>query len=731
MAKQNGKKPSHHKNSNATVQWAAFTKELEGLLGKINTEKVAAQSQDSKDLESFMQSEANLFSKAIQFGGPLPFHKNPDWEKILSTKPPYGKFGVIIKDTLSTRTLTEDDALIRNHTLMLVIKQAFHDAYANFKEYTLSGGTAAKTKVPNSQEDFIQIIGDAIIALEKDIDSEVLKEIFNKLSDFVLIGNNHKQWGDDFTKSPWSKFEGKPPTPPVTPPTTPSTTNAEDDTASQPSPVDQLYQAFSGTAPGIWPGTDTQISKYVKGRSKPAYQVSFCYMIAEVLVGKSDHAEQIEEETQKILNILSQNLKKYEAYNEASVRNWVQTTLLNLPSSLLSLIKTAGVDALITNLENEITSIFPQPDKSYFYDHLQVFLKQSIYNPPIEQIDRLLHSQEGQLFHETEELLRAELRKGNPINATTIANLQTEIGARNASITNLESEELLYNRSLVGIKKLVEEFMDKNFYSDPTTSSKSKHKLVGELLRSIEGAVEEGINSTFSRLINQGSQGDLMNATYERQTVTRIVDYTTSLLAEMKKDLDKEIPANRAASLSAAKDVTAAAVSFRQFAESLEDVVSKFTDEGDRQKSPTNYHDVENQIMGNSPSLPGFDKIADTLYSGGGTDPNEPKVKSAEYNGVQLAAISAGLGVSMQTLMMGGGAQKEALTALNKLKSSASGEFQKKYNVYNSDAEAYFTTMADYIQDRQNFAFDQATRNMLQDAMDQMTNLIVDSSSTS
>ena len=63
---------------------------------------------------------------------------------------------------------------------------------------------------------------------------------------------------------------------------------------------------------------------------------------------------------------------------------WIQTTITNAPSSLG--LTNLQKENLVGALEDEILKLFPQPDKSFFYENLQKLLFKYIYNPPVSPV---------------------------------------------------------------------------------------------------------------------------------------------------------------------------------------------------------------------------------------------------------------------------------------------------------------------------------------------------------
>lgn len=630
--------------TNSGTLWQNFLADVDTALSDLNTKLTQTLSTDTTDLGVFMSSEASLNSKATEFGGPPPFAKKPDWNEILSTNPdPKSKgvhFYTIIKNVLSLQTLADDEQNILSIDLLSTIHDAFLAAYT--------------TKKPVTQEDFVDWIGTTIISLEKSLDVDHQSAILVALNDVVYKASS-------LSGPSWSAFETAPAAPaqPATPAPAPSVAEGElsaDASAGTPAPP----------APAAAPPTPAPAGSPSPCSASGATGIwpqNFCPAIWGVITQTTNSNDKIERLTQAILKALVTSLKSYDPNDESSVRDWIETTITGISQNMLS---NEQREELITDLEYAVTQIFPQPDQSYFYKHLQTLLHHNIFNS----------------------------------SATT----QTTGGTQPVQPS--------------GIEQILQ-----SFFAGKTNSTSITSADIKSLEKAISGEIKKGITKTFNGLADQGAQGELISATYDRQVITRISDFASNLINKLSNDLDLDIPNNSSQSVKAAQGVTSAAVSFRQFANSLVDLSTAFAGEGNRQKSKgANYLAVQQQVNGPStdPSHSSLEDIANALYLGTGKP--EPLIKQSEFNGVQLAAITAGLQTSLKKLLLSD--QQDALSALNSMKQQTSTYQDQKYKDYKQDADNYFASLDQYISSRQQFEFDQFNRQIIQQSMDNLTEMI-------
>ncbi|MEN0005877.1 MAG: hypothetical protein AAF798_17135, partial [Bacteroidota bacterium] len=596
-----------------------------------------------------------------KFGGPPPYSKQPDWKEILSTDFQHAKgihFGTIIFNTLAEKSVSEEQQGIREVALLKTIYTTFSNNYT--------------TLHPGNLEDMIDWIGSSIIDLEKEIDAQIQTDLLNKLNRVVF------QAGESAISSDpsWQQFNSSPEFKIDT-----SKINTTD------------FNPCAGTnGKGIWP-------EY------------FCLVVWEELSQFIEREIKVYEDTIQILKRLSSTLKGYDPDAEESVRNWVQNTINDLPSTWVSNFQK---EELVTNLEFAITDIFPQPDESFFYNNFGIELYRNIYNPPKvdPETERLLKDiqQQQQMIQDAKDQVQ---REEEALGFGTGTGFDTGTGTG----TGEDPMPIATKLQQPGIKQILDSFFQSyDIYVTP--------KQVKGLEKQISDTIKAGIKSTFDNLVDMGTQGQLLSATYDRQLISRISDYTTNLLNKLSIDLDKDIPTNGSKSLAAAQEITATSVSFRNYAEALLSIKDQFEGEMDRQTGGgMNYHAVSQQINGpnpNNPSLATIEDLAEAVFLGSGSP--QPMVKQAEYFGVQLAAVTAGLQTSLQKLLLSD--QSAAIKALANLKQNAENNFQEKYTMYNSDATNYFNDLDDYIEARQQYAFDMNNRDIIQQSLDKLATMI-------
>lgn len=639
--------------TNSDALWEAFLKNVDTELSNIYTQKVAVVKAETKEMGEFIKSEDTLFAKAIELGGPLPYHKLPNWQEILSTDPDHpGVFYTIIYKVLSEKDATGEISKVTDANLIQILHDAFEESYGTLK--------------PSNEEDFIDWVGTTIINSEDAIPVSLQIELMTGLNKLVFGAK-------DLKKAPWNVFEK----------------------AADP-------DKKGDKATGIWPE-----------KFEPA--------ISTILNDTGKEERDIRRDTMRVINKLRATESSYNPSTEAAARSWVEGSITGMKTD--KILDNERKEDLIASLEDEITQLFPQPDKSYFYSNFQGILYQNIFSPrPMDQKFQALLSD----IAKQEELVKQAEAKENED--------KEELGGKNGGKNGKDTKQTPKpaptpapapappkHPSLTGVKEILDNWFDKN---DKSVDKKAKK----ELENSISKAIQSALSYSFDGLVEQGSQGALLTATYNRQAITRIVDYISNLLNDLNNDLDKDIPANKKESLKAAQNITSAAVAYREFAESLLEMYTSFQDEPNSQQKP-NYNKVAQKMAGTGSSngqdnsIPG---VAQRIYKGVGKP--EPQVKIAESNGVQVAAYSAGLETSLQRLLNTD--QQAALASLKELDSDALTDYNNRLDNFKQDVTDYFTSLTSYIQDRQAFEMDHVNSEIIQEAMDKLGDIASNYSTT-
>ncbi len=283
-----------------------------------------------------------------------------------------------------------------------------------------------------------------------------------------------------------------------------------------------------------------------------------------------------------------------------------------------------------------------------------------------------------------------------------------------------------------GMKYLIENILGiSNITGTPTAQQKAMMPFAAKLENAFKQVVRIAISKTFNDLPEYGAQGQLMSSTYDYQMISRISDYTTALVDELKTDYNSFIPTNSSNALAAAQEITAAAVAFREFSMSLPALTDAFKSELNHTASGSsansalvgnNYTQIKNLIE-NDPntSLTDLSKLADAVYLS--TNKSKvPLIKIAELEGVTLASSTAGLNTSLSKLLTG--EQSSAMNSLENMKKNAKANFDSAYKNFNTKADAYFTEMDSYITAKQDFNYDMLKLEAVNNALNTLTQVI-------
>ena len=480
---------------------------------------------------------------------------------------------------------------------------------------------------PSSEEELIYWVSDTVIRLTDVIPTELQLKLLTDTVD----GLNAIIFAADLRTSHWNNFE-KP------------------------------EEESGGKARGIWPE-------------------HFAPAIEKLLNREDEAGKDIEENARRVIRVLKAKSPSYSLSLEVAARSWVQGSIMGMkPEKWLT---NERKREMIANLEKEITSLFPQPDKAYFYDNFQDALFQHLFDPAA---------------------------------TTTLANSGFAVKKQDQeSKIKLSDSE---HQAAVGVKRVLDEWLEQ--YTQGVSE-----EIKEELRQSVARTIQQALVAGFEHLPLQGSQGALLTATYQRQTITRITTYLTDLLNDLAADLEKEIPANAKSSLSTAQNITSAAVSYRQFAEGLQNMNLTFKEE--RVRTAPDYDQMKAYMSGSD--VPGeadsITDLAQLIYTGI-TEP-EPFVKTAEAEGVQIAALASGLKTFLESNLKTD--QAAALASLAVLNENALQGFTAKANTFASDIDNYFRSLPDFIQARRDFEQTNENAQIIEQVLENLTQIASDDSS--
>lgn len=769
---------------------SAFQQELFTIMNNLQTQANNDGTTESAAFNKFLQAEESLVAKSVDFGGPSPNFTYPTWT---GTSGPNGSksyltaFTKVIHTVLSQKTASEAEAALLLTELQTNLENEF--------KQTLTGSNIVKDKItdPTYNQDLILWIQDSIFA-----------------SSAYLSVDEQEGLANYMTKSVFTAITNK------TPDALPSGTT---------------YSKAGNSTKSYSTWVSDQLEAYYKS-----------------VTSKGSSNANIDKLTQSILSQLQKSLVQYNSSSEDSIRQWVQTTISTLPSSIK--VTNFQKDELVGALEQQVGKMFPQPDASFFYTNMQEILMQNIFNPPVAattpptsvpkplSVDLVNVNGTG-----TDGTLTAVVTGGdfpvgqaqvytyawqntskgvkNPDMTTNTAtpNVQTGLApgtyevyvtdgngntasasaqifasgpaiALSGSVTNVSvsggndgaatvagtggKKSLTYEwynkttdskvptpndttttmntlpagtyevtvtdgkgstANLIftitqpsystsnGIDYVVNQVLTDNGYYDPTLKS--------NMINAIEKVVQVAISYTFNNLSEYGAQGQLMSSTYDYQMISRVSDNTTALVKALEADYQVNIPQNSSNALAAAQDVTAAAVAFRNFANSLSEISGAFKSENNHGPNPNasskankaaglNYTKIKNLIENNSNTyVKTLDDLGNTAYLSNSSS-NVPLVKTAELNAVKLASSTAGLNTSLNKLLTS--EQAAAITALKNMKDNAEANFNSVYQNYKTQATAYFAELDSYITANQSFNLDMYQLDSVNSALTNIAN---------
>ena len=385
------------------------------------------------------------------------------------------------------------------------------------------------------------------------------------------------------------------------------------------------------------------------------------------------HDADAEELTKQLLDLLESTRSEYPLNSKKSIRTWIHTSIRTAPSTIQ--ITSLQKEELIDALEQEINPIFPQADAAFFYDHLQKRLFQNIINPPTS----------------------------TPSSSPLLAPEKSSF-----------LDSAIPNPDVDGIKSVIDRIL--LIKEDSTEEYQSIAKNLESTFKEL---IQKGIRETFNQLPAYGAQGQLMSSTYDYQLMSRISDYSTALVEELKLDYNHFIPANSSNALTAAQEITSASVSFIAFASSLSAVSTAFKKEVNYTKAlgpaATIAAEVKKLIENDTYSpYRTLQDLANATYLSDRPD-HEPVIKAAEQEAVSLASFSAGFKASFDRFLSG--AETVGLTALANRKERGETNFEAAYKNYDAKAKKYFAARNDYVAAKQTFKYDALKLKALQNTL--------------
>lgn len=750
----------------------AFQQELFTIMNNLQTQANNEATTEASAFSKYLKEEEALVAKSIDFGGPSPNFTYPTWEG--STAPNGSKSYEKVFNKIITKTLSQKTASQEEHALMLSELQT---NLVNVFKKTFLGITPA----PSTSLEIMKWVQDSIISANSLLDVSGQEGLVNAMTDTILGSNPSLPSGTTFDKAAsggtsfqtWVKNQLKA--------YYKQQKKKNNSSVNVQELTNQILKQLSTTIKKYKLSSEDSIKQWVQttiSTLPPAIKVSNFQKdeligALELQVGKMFPQPDASFFYSNLQEILLQNIfnPPKAAMSSPSViaPQQLSVLLINTNSSTggdgsLQAVVTGGTAPYEFSWEREGADDFDHDQN----DAGDVRTKCDAGNYTVYVVDSAGSKAKGSgtLFKSS-----LALKMPNPVTnvksygenngqATVVVSGgtapykfswynpktdKTEAGTTDADGTSNSAKDLAASTYTVvvtdknkstaniqvsisepkfdagnGLKSVIEQILRNNYVYDPSS-------IAGSLEHAIEKIVQIAIAYTFNNLAEFGAQGQLMSSTYDYQMISRVSDYTMALINALEKDYEVNIPKNSANALTAAQDITSAAVAFRNFAISLTDLESAFDSENNHITNPTsaagkNYNQIKNLITNNAnPYVKTLEDLGETAYLSTKTS-NVPLVKTAELNAVKLASSTAGLNTSLSKLLTS--EQAAAIAALKNMKDNAKANFGVVYQNYNREAENYFTQLDNYISANQDFNLDIFQLESIQNAINSVSTAI-------
>jgi len=479
---------------------------------------------------------------------------------------------------------------------------------------------------------------------------------------------------------------------------------------------------------------------------------SFWDVIHQVLVGSTAaEASAIAKKVNSVLSALHGTYKTLPRNplnpnapisDENEITGWVMNTVTNLISK-----KTVTLmqgEHLKSGLIDVVTRLFPIPDQISFYQTFQDNLKNALlklpslhagssasensktgeFVPDSQQEDKLKKSQQGHAEDQKTLQVVPPSGKGNSTGDSKDGNGLLHAISSNVSASNLQSiaKNVLKKDPSNSVAQALVGASSANDISEITNDLKST------LVSSMEDIVNQAITNVFVSLSEQGVQGQMISTAYDYQIINRISNYTSTLLNQLDKHYDKDVPTNSAESIAAAQSITSASVSYRNYANDLDSLYESYQRAGETSNSNSGRSTAQlnTYIDGShsSGSGPAWSKsltqISDAIYSTSSSE--ESLILTSEFDAVQLAANAAGFGSNLTDEFVQ--ERTNAENALNSLLTNTQQLFATTQTSYDTLAKDYFTALADYTETREAYQIDEAMSSAYDSALAGLTGIM-------
>ncbi|MFC5049185.1 hypothetical protein ACFPK9_00935 [Rubritalea spongiae] len=485
------------------------------------------------------------------------------------------------------------------------------------------------------------------------------------------------------------------------------------------------------------------LKAFPQAKGEPSWDGDFWAIVESALVGSPAASEAAKQaKLNQILSALQTNYKTLPRNplnpnepitDETEITNWVENTITTLASK--KVVTQAQEDMLKSGLIDEVMQLFPIPDKISFYETFQDNLVDALLNSPelttstttLEDTNPEANKKETKddpdKAKNLNEAKKSETKKIKSSDGTGLRHTINTV----AGTANLQTlAQGVINNLKPGQQNYVAEVIaDPNLSKQLESVSKA---LTSALLDETKKIVDKAVNSVFIGLSEQGIQGQMISTSYDYQLINRISNYTSTLLEQLDKHYDEDVPANSSESIAAAQAITAASVSYKNYADDLHALSQSYEDAGSitNAESGRSTQQLDIYFKGNKSTgteaewAASLDDIADAVY--GSSSNKEALILTAEYDAVRLAADAAGFSSNLNDEFLQDRTSAEA--ALNSLRTNAEQLFKTAQSSYDKLSGEYFDALSTYTASKETYLIDEALSTAYSSALAGLTSIM-------
>ncbi|WP_018970914.1 hypothetical protein [Rubritalea marina] len=512
-------------------------------------------------------------------------------------------------------------------------------------------------------------------------------------------------------------------------------------------PQDNNYKVVSQALSNYSKASNNAFLKaFPQAKGEPSWDGDFWSIVETALVGSPAASEAAKQaKLNKILNALQTTYKTLPRNplnpnepitDETEITTWVETTVTTLATN--KVVTQAQEDMLKSGLIDEVMQLFPIPDKISFYETFQDNLVDALLNSPelttstttLEDASPAANKKEAK--EDAEKVKHPNQAGKTDPKKTKAAKPSDGTGLRHsintvAGTANLQklAQSVIENQKQGQQNYVAEVLADPNLTKQLEGVSKA---LTTALLDETKKIVEKAVSSVFIGLSEQGIQGQMISTSYDYQLINRISNYTSTLLEQLDKHYDEDVPTNSTESIAAAQSITAASVSFKNYADDLHALDQSYTDaasttnkDSGRSTQQLDLYFKGNQSKGTEADwAASLDDVANAIYGSSGK--KEALILTAEYDAVRLAADAAGFSSNLNDEFLQDRSSAEA--ALNSLLTNAKQLFDTAQTSYDKLSGEYFDALSTYTASKESYLIDEALSTAYSSALSGLTSIM-------